>query len=293
MKKLLSVITVSLLIFSLLSVSASAQQVLLIDDIANLFSESEEETIGFSIYQFTADTGYSIAVVTTEDAQNKTSQEYADDYYDSLVVEQGWSQNGILFLIDMDNREVCISTMGDCISVYENSIDYIIDSGYNELVDGFYCDCIVLMVDAAAECALSSYEEDDYYYEDNYDSNYYNNDYNYNSNYGDVYYQPQKKSLNLSDVVICLVISLVIAAITVFAVKSRYKNMGKGDEFDADDTVLNLTGSNDTVISRNVITTRVPRNNNHRHGGRGGFSGGGGSHHSSGGFSHGGGSRKF
>ena len=69
--------------------------------------------------------------------------------------------------------------------------------------------------------------------------------------------------------------------------------MGKGDEFNADDVSLELTASNDNVISKNVITTKIPKNNNNNH--KPGGSGGGGVsvHRSSGGVRHSGAGRKF
>ncbi len=289
MKKVLSVIIVSIIFLSLLTVNSFALVNTKIDDSADLFSEAEEAMITESILEFSLETEYSSIVLTIDYAEGKTSQQYADDYFDDLIISEGWEEKGILFLIDMDNREVCISTMGECISVYAYAIDYIIDSGYDELVDGNYSECITLMVSAALD--YSHNNTDDYYgdyYVDEYYGDYpiyyggYNNDY---------YYDNSSDSIDLSNIFICIVIALIIGVVSVFIVKSSYKNMGKGDEFDADDLILKLTGSNDTVISRNVITTRIPRNNNHNR--PGGSSGGGVSHRSSGGFSHGGGSRKF
>lgn len=288
MKKVLNIFILSFLIFGLLTVNSFAFVNTGIDDSADLFSESEEAMIAESVSEFSDETGYSAIVLTTDYAMGKSSQEYADDYFDNLIISEGWEEKGILFLIDMDNREVCISTMGECISVYSDYIDLIIDSGYDELVNGDYSDCIVLMVSAALE--FSQYDADDYYgdyYVDDYYADYPIN----NGGYNDDYIQPSSDSFDLSNVFTCIIIAAVIGAVSVFAVRSSYKNMGKGDEFDAEDVILNLTGSNDTVISRNVITTRVPRNNNHHR--PGGSSGGGVSHRSSGGFSHGGGSRKF
>lgn len=289
MKRILSGTAMFMFFIVIFSFSGFAYDEILIDDSANLFDESQETEINSSLFEFFLETSYSAAVITTDYAEGKTSQSYADDYYDNLVISEGWTQNGILFLIDMDNREVCISTMGECISVYSDSIDYIIDCGYDELVNGFYSDCIILMIDAAYECALN---DNDDYYGNYYDADYYGGYYvdnDYNS--GIITDSKQSSDFDLGNVGICIIISLVIAAVSVFAVKSGYKNTGKGDEFDADDLILNLTASNDNVISRNVITTRVPRNNNHNR--PGGVSGGGVSHRSSGGFSHGGGSRKF
>lgn len=287
MKKILCILVLLFVILSSFSLNAFAYESTRIDDASDLFSDSEETEIGEVLTEFALETSYSAVVLTTDYADGKSSQEYADDYFDNLILFEGWEEKGILFLIDMDNREVCISTMGECIDVYAGSIDYIIDSGYDELADGNYSECIILMINAAAECA-QIIPDDDYY------GGYYVDDYygDYPISDGGNYYQPSDDSFSFSNMLICIVISVIIAAISVFAVKSSYKNMGKGDEFDADDVILELTGSNDTVISRNVITTRVPKNNNHHKPG-GGSSGGGVTHRSSGGFSHGGGSRKF
>lgn len=290
MKKTLTFFAAFLILLGMFAVNSFAWTTTRVDDAADLFSDSEEVTIGDLLAEFGLNTSYSAVVLTTGYADGKTSQEYADDYFDNLILSEGWEEKGILFLIDTDNREVCISTMGECIEVYAGSIDYIIDSGFDELADGYYSDCIVNMIDAASECAQSIPEDD--YYGDYYDDEYYGDYPLYAGGYyDDNYYQSSDDSFSFSNLLICIVISVVIAAISVFAVKSGYKNMGKGDEFDADDVVLELTGSNDTVISRNVITTRVPKNNSHNR--PGGSSGGGVSHRSSGGFSHGGGSRKF
>lgn len=286
MKKLLSIMTVFVIIYALFSVESFALANTKIDDSADLFTDSEEITISDSISEFALQTEYPMIVLTTDYADGKTSQQYADDYFDNLIVFEGWEENGILFLIDMDNREVCISTMGDCISVYDGAIDYIIDGGYDELVDGNYSECIIQMVSAALDY---SHNNSDGYYGDYYVDDYYG-DYEINyGGYNDDYYQDSSDSFDLSNVFTCIIIAAVIGVVSVFVVRNSYKNMGKGDEFAADDLILNLTSLNDTVISKNVITTRVPRNNNHHR--PGGSSGG--THRSSGGFSHGGGSRKF
>lgn len=283
MKKIISIIFVLLILLSVFCVNAFASVNTIIDDSADLFSDSEESEISESVLQFSDETGYSAIVLTTDSAMGKTSQQYADDYFDNLIISEGWEEKGILFLIDMDNREVCISTMGDCISVYSDYIDSIIDSGYDDLVNGNYSDCIIMMVSSSLKFAMSN--SDDYYIGD-YDDTFCGD---YSVIDGEIVYDDYqtKGSFDFSNILICIIIAVVIGVVSVIAVRSSYKNMGKGDEFDADDVILNLTGSNDTVISRNVITTRVPRNNNNHR------SGGGVSHRSSGGFSHGGGSRKF
>lgn len=333
MKKFLPLIV--LIFMFAFSVQGFAYENGIFDD-ADLFSASEETDIDLSLQSFSSEKDFSLAVVTADYTSGVSSEEYADDFYDYLIDNEGWQENGLLFLIDMDNRNVWISTYGECILAYSDSeIDDIIDSGYDSLTAGYYADCILSMIEAARLADTVIDNADDYYivddeslfgdpsfagsivefngemysvndagewipmvtesYENGYYGGYYDSDY-YDSYYHDDYYDYgssyRSSSFNITDVLIYIVIGLVIAAIVVFAVKSRYKNMGKGDEFDADDVILNLTASNDNIVSRNVVTTRIPRNNNHHH--HGGSRGGGSSvHRSGGGRSHGGGGRRF
>jgi hypothetical protein len=215
----------------------------------------------------------------------------------------------------MDNREVWISTSGECILSYNDiEIDSIIDNGYNSLTNGDYAQCILEMTEAAMNTDTVTDPDEDYYIGDDSlfgdsffsgstveinGNTYYvdengewiltddNSDYNGNYDYGSSDYD----TFNFTDVLIYIAIGLAVGGIAVYVVKSRYKNQGKGDEFDSDDVVLNITASNDTIISKNVITTRIPKNNNNHHSGSRG--GGSSVHRSGGGRPHGGGGRKF
>ncbi len=283
----------------------------IIADNADLFSDYEETEIASAIETFSSEKDFSLAVLTTDYASGLSSEELADNYLDNLIDSDGWQENSLLFLIDMDNRNVWISTCGDCVLAFNDSeIDNIIDSGYNSLVSGEYGDCILQMIDSARQVNTEIVDGEDFYidefgniigeqsgetviindqiddgwYYDNSDS--YESDYYISSNHSN--------SLNFSDIIVYVVIGLVAGVISVFIVKNKYKNTGKGDEFNADDVLLNLTASNDNIVSRNVVTARIPKNNNRGGHGGGGFSGGGSSVHRSGsGRSHGGGGRSF
>ncbi len=306
------IVAVSAVIISLLfSVCGFAYESSIFDD-ADLFSDYEESEIASSAESFMTEKEYSIAIVTTDYTSGISSEEYAYDYYNNLIDTHGWQENGLLMLIDMDNRNVWISTFGDCILAYSDAeIDSIIDGGYNSLVNGEYADCILEMIEEARVSNTVVDDNDFYIIEDEDlfgDYSFAGNIVEFNGEMfqvaedgewislsDDVYYENitanNKSSLTVSDALIYIVIGLVIAAIVVFVVKSKYKNMGKGDEFSSDDVILNITSSNDKIISRNVVTTRIHRNNNG--GSRGGFSGGSTVHRSGGGRSHGGGGRSF
>lgn len=62
---------------------------------------------------------------------------YSDDFYDT----NQFRPDGVLFLIDMDNREVYVNTVGKCISILTDSrIQRVLDIGYNYVADGKYFD---------------------------------------------------------------------------------------------------------------------------------------------------------
>lgn len=276
MKKIAIVLT---LIFCF-SLNGFAYQNAVFDD-ADLFSASEEEQIIDELLEFSDLTDYSLAVATTDDAQGKSSMVYADDYLDELIDNNGWQESSMLILIDMDNREIYVSTAGDCVSWYDSSlVDDIINNGYDDLSNGFYASAVISMIDYATLINPSDYDSDNNYVD------YYEYEYEYDYGYSS---EPVSESNNF---LIYALIGLAAGGISVFLVMNSYKNFGKGDEFSSSDIKLDLTASNDTVISRNVVTTKIPKNNNnnHHHGG-GGFSGG--VHRSSAGRVHGGGGRKF
>lgn len=290
----ISAFIIALIFAFAFSVSAFAYSDVLIDDSASLFSEGDKTAIDALAYDFASEKNFSVAVVTTDNAMGKSAMEYADDYYDSLMFENGWSEDGMLFLIDMDNREIYVSCAGLCIDEYSDyELNSIVDSGYSYVADGEYADCIIAMISEADNFAKNPSGGDSFYYGNGEwvpaDDGYYAEDNYYYSD--DVYYEPQPKSFKISHVFIYIIIGLAVGGITVMVVKSNYKNTGKGDEFNADDISLELTASNDNVISKNVITTKIPRNNNHNRPGGGG--GRASVHRSSGGVRHSGAGRKF
>ena len=70
-----------------------------------------------------------VVIVTTDDAHGKSSMEYADDFFDYNGF--GYDKpmgDGVLFLIDMDNRQIWISTCG-------KAIIYFTDSRIDEALD--------------------------------------------------------------------------------------------------------------------------------------------------------------
>lgn len=101
-------------------------------------------------------------VVTTEDAEGKTSEEYADDYYDY----NGYADDGALYLIDLDNGSVWISTAGKMIRYLTDArIDAVIDAGYDNLKAKNYADGILEMLNETESYLEDGIPSDQYNYD--------------------------------------------------------------------------------------------------------------------------------
>lgn len=122
-------------------------------DEADLLTDGEEGKLQQRIEKVRGDSHTDIVVLTTNDTEGKTSMEYADDFYD--VHDFGYEDShgtGILFLVDMDNRNIWFSTSGDCMTYYTNSrIDTAIDNVYSALKAGQYYDVFDGCIDSVGQ----------------------------------------------------------------------------------------------------------------------------------------------
>ena len=100
-------------------------------DEAGLFSEEEREIINEKARSLSEKHELDVIVVTTNDSLGKSSSQYALDFYDSHGFGYEGSLDGVLYLLNMDEREVYIFTR-DKGTIY-------IDSGrVEELLDQVY-----------------------------------------------------------------------------------------------------------------------------------------------------------
>ena len=116
-----------------------------VDDLGDLLSISEENDLMTYFGGLFADRSYNILFLTTNDADGKSTMVWSDDYMDSKFP---YDENNIAFVIDMDNREIYINTMGNAtLCLTDNMIDKALDKGYNYISDYQYYDCLKAMAD--------------------------------------------------------------------------------------------------------------------------------------------------
>lgn len=121
-------------------------------DYANLLSDKEEAELEERVAGLEEDWDMNFVILTIEDAQGKSAMDYADDFY----MDQGYYDNerrgGVIYLIDMDNREVRVETAHDMLYyLTDKRVDAVIDAGYEELTEGYYYGCFWYMMDQTEE----------------------------------------------------------------------------------------------------------------------------------------------
>lgn len=237
-------------------------------DFAELLTPSEEEQIYNRIQKFINKTNLDLAVVTINDNNKFSAMEYADDFYDYNDFGTDSEYSGVLFLVDMDTREIYMSTTGKAISMYNDyRIDMTLDAIYQDFSNENYLNGITKFV-----AIIENY--DTMGLPSNKDSKYAIN------NEGEVYRKfPGLIVFGIPSVITAIVIGILIS-------KNKLVRVATSSREYLDKDSLQIKTVSDRLVSTNTIA--VPRSS-------GSSSGGGGSsrHSGSSGRSHGGGGHRF
>lgn len=280
MRKIRCFLTILCLSVGLLAgMSASAEESYVYDR-AELMSEAERLELHAMAMKLSDDWETNFVAATTDDTQGKTTQEYADDFYDELFQEDD-EEDGILYLIDMEHREIYVSTSGLAIRyLTDERIEWVLDEIYPHVVDGDYYMAFVEGMSRTRDFLREGIPRDQYHYD-------------VETGEIDAYKEPMK--LTVGEVLLALFAGLIPAAVTIGIIKAKYQLKFEDFHYDAyTDSDIRLSVKSDRLVNTFVTHRRIPRNNGNSGGGR---SSGGGSrssvHTSSSGRSHGGGGRKF
>lgn len=264
MRKGFPVVMAVILALSLFTVTYASER--RVFDEAGLFDSYQITSLESSIANIKEQISMDIVIVTINDAEGKSSMEYADDFYDYGGFGTGSKRSGVLFLIDMDNREAYISTCGDMISYLDDQrIDYILDDAYMGLETGDYYSAADSFLGGVEYYVLSGLPE---------------------GHYAGGRNDPDERSLTIAEIIIALLIASVAGAAVCLFIYARYKMKLSLYAYPlTEKSSLVMTGQEDIFINQTHTRHRIQT------------SSGGGSksttHRSSSGTRHGGGGKKF
>lgn len=137
MKRLLVFFSICLIIL-MLSPAALAASDAIVDEADLLTQEQEDDLAGLAL-SIRNTYNMDVVVVVVSSLDGKTSQEYADDYYDYNGYGIGDDYSGVLFLLAINDRDYAISTCGEAIdALSDDDIDYLLDCVFDDFRNGDY-----------------------------------------------------------------------------------------------------------------------------------------------------------
>ena len=150
MKKRISVFLISILLCLACAFPVWAGTVSRLDDQAGLLDAEQQESLSSTLDEISERDQVDVVVVTVNSLEGKTAQAYAEDYFIDRGYGQGENGDGILFLLDMGDRNWAIATHGYAIEVFTDAgqsyiMDqvkpYLSDGDYNEAFHKFASEC--------------------------------------------------------------------------------------------------------------------------------------------------------
>lgn len=255
----------------LLPAAALAGQTDNIKDDMGFLSDTELQHIQSLIEEAVQEHNLDIGIVITDNTDGKSSEDFADDYYDTNGYGIGSDYSGLLLLINMDIREVWISTSGKAIDIFtDRRINDVLDQVAPYLSEGDYYKACAVFVNQVGRYARMGVP-DGQYREDV-------------TNY--TYWQ---KAVRLMKSPVVYIISAVTALSAVLIASAG--NKGKvtvGSRTYEESGSFQLISKRDDFINQTITKVRIATDS----GGKG-SSGRSTVHRSSSGRTHGGGGRKF
>ena len=234
-------------------------------DQANLLSASEEATLQTKIDELVSTYQMDVGIVLSNSMDGKTSRAYADDFYDGNGFGIGEDYSGLLMLINMEDREVYISTCGKGISYFTDArINTMLDKITPHLKDQNYMNASTAFLNQVEDKLTLGIPSNQYTVEE------------------------KGFKFSLTHTLIYLFIALIFSLLTCFGVKKSYSRPTSisGRAY-MNQYSVNFARRTDTFLGSHISRTRRESSNNSSGGGRST------THRSSSGRSHGGGGRSF
>lgn len=271
-------LTMSACVFFCFGVFAVQGEQRLFDE-AELFSESERSELERELDQAIEETGMDFVVVTTEDAQGKSAERYGEDFYIDGNFGTDEEYSGMLFLIDMDNREIFFTPVGKMnYYITDSRRDQILDDAFELVIEEDYAGAAMLAVEDTTGYVRSGIDYSVYPQMD--------------PDYG-------KKKVTPMEAGVAFAVSFLLAFLPCAGVVREYtkdKNrdgaVGFQNRYRSESHFV-MQNSRDHFLGQNVTSVRIESSSSSDSGKSSGGGYKGSNSHSSSGRSFNGGSRKF
>lgn len=244
-------------------------QITVADD-ASLLSEEEAKRLKSAAEELAGESGWNVIAATCDDAAGKSARTLCEDYFNTYTA----GDDGVSCLIDMDNREIYLSTAGEAICYLTDSrIDDILDDAYEAVSEGDYSECLYRML-TGVKAAYQRGMPDNLKI--------------YDADTGEV---TVRRRLTIWEFAAALCAALAAGIVVFASIVGKYRLKWGTYEYDFHESgEICLTKEEDRFVNQVVTHRHIPKNT-----GTAGSGGGSRStvHRGSGGRSFGGGGRRF
>ena len=233
-----------LLVFLLLPLDVLAASSRVFDN-ASLFSEEDINKLSEEIQRLQDKTQMDYVIVTTLDADGKTAQDYADDFYDSHDFGIDEEYSGMLYLIDLDNQEIYISTTGKMLRYLTDArIESLLDDAFTQAAEEHYADSAFFVLKGVEDYITLGIPEGQY---------------NAPSENGT---RPPYQEFPIPLAPLIGVIGGLIASLTTFfSIKNKYNLTNETYHYPLHEkSSLRLTHSEDRLIHQTLTHRKIPKN---------------------------------
>lgn len=243
----------SIIIAPTIQAASNNKDIPYVFDDANLLSTDDQRDLNDLANKYSQKHDTSIVVVTVSDTNELSTTDYASMYYDTYIHgKDGYNDNCVLFLIDMDNRSTNIFAYEDAaIRMDTKRSDKILDVVTSKLTSGNYDDAIQTFIKKTNTYLSTkpSVDPDNIFFQ--------------------VWFQ--------------LFLAIIIGATSVgIMIHNSGGRVTTNSATYLDHSNSKLTGCYDHYIRTTTTRTKKPENNNNSGGGSSGGTTGGGSSFSSG-----------
>lgn len=256
----------------MIPVSASAE-VHQVYDHAYLFSEEEIMLLTDAVDELEEQTNWDAMVITVDDPSVFSAQDYAEEQFNELSSKD----DGIVYLLDMNGRELYIATAGEA---YEYMVDVrlneALEDAFSYAREGDYAQAMNAMIkdtgkfyDEGIADGLTIYNEDDGSY---------------------VYYKDAPEHfISFGEIILAIIAGVAACIVFTLIITGKYRlKFGRYHYNVRENAVVDLTHQEDHLVNRFITRRKIPKDPPPSQ--KGGTST---VHQGSGGRTFGGGGRKF
>lgn len=221
-------------------------------DQAGLLSESEADRLFQSLERAERSTGWDLMLVSVEETNGIDSEAYAEEWADTHTTKE----DGVIGLIDLENRELILSAFGEAIYyLTDERREEILDRAYHGAHTADYAQAFEAMAEGIEEAYLRGIPDDQYTYDED---------------TGEIVKYQKKRQITRFELILALAAALLAGAAASSAVIGRYRLKWGGYQYSwRENGSVVLEHKEDTFLNQIITHRRIPKNTSKRSGGSG------------------------